>query len=289
MLKILLYLVLFSPCICKQLVISLLDKHKIYIYGFSRGDKVNFFLVLRAKKLKRYLFFIMLAFFTAWFLFMQYGTEHPVFSSKTGPKAVYRGESNVALTFNIGWGDEKASIILAELKKQQVDAVTFFLSGSWAERHPHIVKEIIDDGYEIGMLGYNYLDYSVAETNEITKDLMKGQEAFKKLGIEDVHYLRAPTGHFDKRLLEISERFGYTVVHWSVDSKDWTNPGIQKILQNINRVDEGDILLFHAPDSAKQTAEAIPKILSVIKAKELKLITVSEMLSNSKAHTQEIK
>jgi len=250
---------------------------------------MNYFTVLHAKKLKQYLFFVMLAFFTAWFLFMQYGSEHPVFSSKTGPKAVYRGESNVALTFNIGWGDEKASTILEELKKQDIDAVTFFLSGSWAERHPHIVSEIVSEGYEIGMLGYNYIDYSQVETNEITKDIIKGQEAFRKLGLKDIQYLRAPTGHFDKRLLEISERFGYTVVHWSVDSKDWTNPGITKILQNINRVQEGDILLFHASDSAKQTAEAIPKILSTIQNKDLKMITVSEMLSNSKVSTKEIK
>ncbi len=250
---------------------------------------MNFFMVLQAKKIKQYLFFIMLALFTAWFLFMQYGSEHPVFSTKNGPKAVYRGESNVALTFNIGWGDEKASIILDELKKHNVDAITFFLSGSWAERHPHIVDEIVKEGYEIGLLGYNYVDYSQAETTEITKDILKGQEAFQKLGIKDLKYLRAPTGHFDKRLLEISEKLGFTVVHWSIDSKDWTNPGITKIVQNIDRVQKGDILLFHASDSAKQTAEAIPKILDTIQDKELKMVTISEILSNSKVETKEIK
>lgn len=250
---------------------------------------MNFFMVLQAKKIKQYLFLITLAFFTAWFLYVQYGTDNPVFSTNKGPKAVYRGESNVALTFNIGWGDEKAPIILKELKELNIKNATFFLSGSWAERHPHIVDDIVQEGYEIGMLGYNYVDYSQIESEEITKDILKGQEAFRKLGIKNIKCLRAPNGHFDKRLLEISDRYGYTVVHWSIDSKDWTNPGISKIVQNINRVEKGDILLFHASDSAKQTATALPNVLSTIKNKNLKLVTVSEMLSNSSVKTKEIK
>ena len=250
---------------------------------------MNFFFVLTARTLKQYVFFIVLAFFTAWFLYMQYGSEYPVFSTSEGPKAVYRGENDVAMTFNIGWGDAKASDILKELDEQQVKKVTFFISGSWAERHPHIVKEIQDKGYEIGLLGYNYVDYSSAETNEITKDIIKGQEAFRKLGLDDTHSLRAPTGHFDKRLLDISAKFGYTIVHWSIDSKDWTNPGVNEIIENTSRVNKGDILLLHASDSAKQTAAALPEILDSIHKKELKMVTVSEMLSNSDITTKEIK
>ena len=250
---------------------------------------LNFFIALSVKKIKLTLFIVMLAFFTAWFLFIQYSTETPVFSTKDGPKAVYRGEKNVALTFNIGWGDEKAAIILEELKKNDVKAATFFISGAWAERHPHLVEKMLEQRYEIGLLGYNYVNYASAENTEITKDIIKGREAFKKLGIQEVKYLRSPTGHFDKRLLDVSEQFGYTIVHWSVDSKDWTNPGINKIISNIKDVKEGDILLFHASDSAQQTAEAIPDILKTIRDKNLKMVTVSQMVSNSSVRTEEIK
>ncbi|WP_050613681.1 polysaccharide deacetylase family sporulation protein PdaB [Bacillus testis] len=250
---------------------------------------MNFFITLQAKKVKKYVFILTLAFVTAWFLFVQYGPGNPVFSTSNGPKAVYKGEKNVALTFNIGWGDEKAPLILDELENSHVKNATFFLSGSWAERHPHIVKRIQDQGYEIGMLGYNYLDYSQAEDQEVTKDMLKGKESFRKLGIVDIEYVRAPTGHFDKRFLSIAEKFGYTVVHWSVDSKDWTNPGVTRILKNINDTKQGDILLFHASDSAKQTAKALPAVLSVIQEKGLKMVTVSEMISNSSVKTKEIK
>lgn len=249
---------------------------------------MNFFIALSVKKIKKILFIVSLAFFTAWFLFIQYTTDSPVFSTKDGPKAIYRGEQNVALTFNIGWGDEKAAVILEELKKNNVSAATFFISGSWAERHPHLVEKMLEQKYEIGLLGYNYVNYAHAENNEITKDIIKGQEAFRKLGIKNLKYLRSPTGHFNKRLLDISERFGYTIVHWSIDSKDWTNPGVNKIISNIKQVKEGDILLFHASDSAQQTAAAIPDILQTINERKLKMVTVSEILSNSSAKTEEI-
>jgi len=77
-----------------------------------------------------------------------------VFGTKDGPKAVFKGEKGVALTFNIGWGDEKAKPILEELKRMNVQSATFFLSGAWAERHPELVDQIVKQGYEIGNLGY---------------------------------------------------------------------------------------------------------------------------------------
>jgi peptidoglycan-N-acetylglucosamine deacetylase len=250
---------------------------------------VNFFMVLNARTLKQYVLIILTALFAAWLLFVQNMIHAPVFSTPDGPKAVYKGEKNIALTFNIGWGDERALPILKTLKDQHVKSVTFFLSGSWAERHPDVVNQIMKAGYEIGILGYSYKDYSNLKDEEIARDISKAQTAFKKLGVKNIELLRAPTGHFDKRLLKISDRFGYTVVHWSVDSKDWTNPGVETIIQNVDQAEKGDIILLHASDSAKQTNKALPQLLDEIKSKNIKMVTVSEMISNSSAKNEEIK
>ena len=230
----------------------------------------------------------MMALISAWFLFVQTNLISPVFSTKTGPKAVYKGEKNVAITFNIGWGDEKAVPIIETLKKENIHSATFFLSGSWAERHPDLVATIVKEGYEIGLLGYNYKDYTDLKDEEIKKDIAKAQEVFKKLNVDHIEVLRAPTGHFDKRLLKISENFGLTVVHWSVDSKDWTNPGVNQIVKNAAKAQNGDILLLHASDSAKQTNKALPLILDELRDRNLSFVTVSEMISNSSARNEEI-
>lgn len=249
---------------------------------------MNFFLVFSGKSVKQILLVLIAAFFTALFLFVGNLSLSPVFSTKDGPKAVYRGEKYIALTFNIGWGDEKAEPILDVLKKENVKSATFFLAGSWAERHPDIVNRIAKEGFEIGILGYNYEDYTELEDMKIGKDIAKAKEAFRKLNIKDIKLLRAPTGHFDERSLKIAERYGYSVVHWSVDSKDWTNPGVNKIVENVKKADKGDIVLLHASDSAKQTAKALPQILADIRAKGLKPVSVSEMIANGNVQSKEI-
>jgi peptidoglycan-N-acetylglucosamine deacetylase len=250
---------------------------------------MNFFLVLSGKSVKQISLVVIAAFFTAAFLFIGNLSLTPVFSTKDGPKAVYRGEKDLALTFNIGWGDEKAEPILDTLKKESVKSATFFLAGSWAERHPDIVNRIVKEGYEVGILGYAYEDYTELEEMKIGKDIAKAKEVFKKLNIKDITLLRAPTGHFDERSLKIAERYGYTVVHWSIDSKDWTNPGVVQIVENVKKANKGDIILMHASDSAKQTSKALPEILKEINQKGLKLVTVSEMIANGDVKSQEVK
>jgi len=250
---------------------------------------MNFFFVLNGKVVKNITLVLIAAFFTAWFLYIENLAQIPVFSTKDGPKAIYRGEKDLALTFNIGWGDEKAAPILDALKKENVKSATFFLSGSWAERHPDLVERIIKEGYEIGMLGYDYKNYKDLEDAEITKDITNAREAFKKLNVKDIKLLRAPTGHFDERALKIAKRYGYTVVHWSLDSHDWQNPGVKEIVKNVEKSEKGDIILLHASDSAKQTANALPLLLQDIREKNLKLVSVSEMIANGDAVSKEIK
>ncbi|WP_040203315.1 polysaccharide deacetylase family sporulation protein PdaB [Neobacillus jeddahensis] len=250
---------------------------------------MNFFFVLNGKALKNVSLILIAAFFTAWFLYMENLAQLPVFSAKDGSNAIYRGEKDLALTFNIGWGDEKAEPILDILKKENVKSATFFLAGTWAERHPDIVNRIAKEGFEIGILGYDYVDYKDLEDAKIAKDISKAQEVFKKLSVKDIKLLRAPTGHFDERTLKIAKRYGYTVVHWKIDSKDWQNPGVEKIVNNVNKAEKGDIVLLHASDSAKQTAKALPLILQEIRQKGLKLVSVSEMIANGEVSSKEIK
>jgi polysaccharide deacetylase family sporulation protein PdaB len=244
------------------------------------------------KRIKQILIIVIAAFATASFFYIQNYVPIPVFSTENGPKAVYRGESKsneVALTFNIGWGDEKALPILDALKANNLKNATFFLSASWAERHPDIVKRIKADGHQIGSLGYAYKNYSSMEIKEIKRDLIRAQNSFQKLGLEDITLLRPPTGQFNENVLKIAKQYGYTVVHYSINSNDWTNPGVDKIVQNVNQsIDGGDIVLLHASDSAKQTKDALPGILNHLQSKGLKNVPVSELIANTETHSAEV-
>ncbi|MGX1266448.1 polysaccharide deacetylase family sporulation protein PdaB [Rossellomorea marisflavi] len=243
---------------------------------------MNTFHTVNAKRLKQVALIIVISFFTALMVYSANTSSIAVFGTKDGPKAVFKGEKGVALTFNIGWGDEKAKPILEELKRMNVQSATFFLSGAWAERHPELVEQIVKQGYEIGNLGYAYSDYTDMEPEKIRQDILKADTIFKKLDVQEVKLLRSPTGHFDKETLKVADSLGLTLVHWSVDSKDWTNPGVDEIVENVGEAKKGDIILLHASDSAKQTEKALPEIIKELQSKG-SFINVSDMISNGDA------
>ncbi|MBM7606451.1 polysaccharide deacetylase family sporulation protein PdaB [Metabacillus crassostreae] len=249
--------------------------------------------VFHIKKIKQIALIMVAAFFTAGILYVENVLNYPVFSTADGPKAIYRGDAgnkDIALTFDISWGDVKAEEILDTLKSQKIDNATFFLSASWAERHPDVVKRIIKDGHQVGSMGYNFKDYRDLEPQEVRKDLNMAQEAFTKLGLKDITLLRPPSGSFDKEVLTIAQQQGYSVVHYSIDSEDWTNPGVDVIVKNTTAsIKGGDIVLLHASDSAKQTVKALPSILKEIKSKGLNNVTVGDIISNAKTKSSEVK
>src|SRR5699024_8671989 len=99
-----------------------------------------------------FIFIIILFFFIysllIFFLFI-YMKPLPILAvfKEDEPTAVTKGnEANdkVSLTFDISWGDTKVYDILKTLKKHDIRA-TFFVSGEWAERHPHILEEIAEE------------------------------------------------------------------------------------------------------------------------------------------------
>ncbi|MEC1732829.1 polysaccharide deacetylase family sporulation protein PdaB [Bacillus mojavensis] len=254
---------------------------------------MNHFYVWHIKRVKQLIIILIAAFAAASFFYIQRAVPLPVFSTDSGPKAIYKGETDskdIALTFDISWGDKKAEPILNTLKANGIKNATFFLSASWAERHPDTVDRIVKDGHQIGSMGYAYKNYANLEDSEIKKDINRAQTAFEKLGIKDIRLLRPPTGQFNKNVLSIAKQYNYTVVHYSVNSHDWKNPGVEKIVDNVNRqVSGGDIILLHASDSAKQTEEALPEIIHYIRENGLKNVNVGDLIANTDAKSAEVK
>ncbi|WP_066150286.1 polysaccharide deacetylase family sporulation protein PdaB [Anoxybacillus sp. P3H1B] len=256
------------------------------------GRTVNHrFYALNGRSLKKGLIIILAAFFTAFVLYVE-KINLSVFSTSSGPKAIYKAEkraNEIALTFDISWGDQYALTILEELKKNRIKNATFFLSASWAESHPQIVKRIQEDGHEIGSMGYNYIDYTQLEDAQIRQDLMKAKKVFDTLGLKKVTLLRPPSGQFNTKVLKIADSLGYSVVHWSIDSKDWLNPGVNHIVKNVvHDMKAGDIILLHASDSAKQTPQALPQIVEALKKNGYRNVSISELIENGQTQSKDV-
>jgi polysaccharide deacetylase family sporulation protein PdaB len=253
---------------------------------------MNFIWIWNGKKIKQYMIVVIAAFFTAGILYVE-RSQVTVFSPTAEASAIYKAETKekkIALTFNISWGEEKAIPILDVLKEQGIDNATFFLSASWAERHPDIVERIVKDGHEIGSHGYRYENYPHWEDDKIRKDIQRAHHTLYELTNKTPKLLRPPNGNFDKRVLKIAETQKYKLIHWSIDSNDYGNPGVDEIITNVmDNVTGGDIVLFHASDRVKQTHKALPTIIEQLKSKGYDFVTVSELLASTEANSSEIK
>ncbi len=219
--------------------------------------------------------------FTAMFIFIYHSTSLN-YHQNSDALSILRGNTEkkqVALTFNISWGDKKIPEILSILKKDKVKA-TFFVSGEWAERHPQILTEIQEQGHELGMLGYRYTNYIDGDLNSMEKDIRFAKHFFHKLGYEKMAYIRTPNYMINKELISLTEKLNLTLVHWSINPYDWKNPGANKIANTvISNSKNGDIILLHASDSAKQTGDALKDIIPSLNQK-FHFVTITELMSN---------
>src|SRR5690625_95656 len=238
------------------------------------------FYVFNFRKWRLWSIVVVIICMLAFFLWLQRALIFPFFYDDQ-PATVVKGgqQPYIALTFNISWGDEKVLDILDRLKTHNIKA-TFFVSGEWAERHPHILEKIDEGGNEIGMLGYRYKSYLKQEIEEVRRDLFQAKQEITKLDYDEVKWLRPPSGHFNEEMKELAERLGMTLVHWTINPNDWENPGTETIVKDFMKdLSKGDIVLLHASDAAKQTAGALDEIIPLIKDKNLSFVTVSELLS----------
>ncbi|UFJ40698.1 polysaccharide deacetylase family sporulation protein PdaB [Brevibacillus humidisoli] len=208
------------------------------------------------------------------------------------PQAIYKvdtKEKKVALTFDISWGEVRPGPILDILKKKNVNNATFFLSSPWSQRHPEVVKRIVKDGFEIGSHGHKYDYYSKYSDEEIRTQIGKAHTILTELTGKKPNLIRLPNGDYDKRVLEIANDMGYTVIQWDTDSKDWLNPGVDQIVKNVvSNAHPGDIILMHASDSCKQTHLALPTIIDQLRSQGYEFVTVSQLIAGSQVKLQEV-
>lgn len=207
-------------------------------------------------------------------------TLKPIYSVKT--------ETNqIAITFDISWGEINVKPILEILKAESIKA-TFFLSSPWAEQKQALVKEIAAQGHEIGSHGRRHVDLNTLSEADLIKELDLSKAVLEELTGQKINLLRPPNGAYDNKVISVANGQGYKVIQWSVDSLDWLKPGPEAIINNIingrsknKGASPGDILLFHASDSAPDTPKALPAILKILKEKNYELVPVGVLLENA--------
>ena len=201
------------------------------------------------------------------------------------PQVVYRyasgdGGKRVALTFDDGPHPRYTPQILEILKEYNVKA-TFFMVGSNADYYPHLVERVLAEGHEIGNHTYNHYHTVNMKSEELTRDILACAEALARFrGGKAPKLFRPPEGVFNEDIKALCKQEGYTIVMWSVDTRDWAHTPIPDIVAGVRaNVQDGAIILMHDFIGKKSpTPAALRQIIPMLQRSGYEFVTISRLL-----------
>lgn len=191
----------------------------------------------------------------------------------------------VALTFDDGPDPIWTPKILAVLRKFRVPA-TFFLVGAHAATDPGLVRAELRDGDEVGSHTYTHTNLATAGWRE-GFELTLTQNALAGAADIRTRLLRMPYSSepdamtaADWHAARQAARDGYFVVFTNLDTRDWSKPGVAKIVAATMPTDgRGAVIMLHdSGGNRSETVAALPQIITRLKADGYRFTTVTQAL-----------
>lgn len=253
------------------------------------GQRFLSYFKLRNPKFFLGLLSIVLGIFTLWLIFSVYvyhgfGYQPDIY--RTGD----RTSNKVAITFDDGPSDEFTLPILEILKAYDVPA-TFFMVGSHVEKYPDVARKVVEDGHAIGNHTQNHRNLPTLSTMQLHKEIMEATAIITDITGVYPTFVRPPRGMYDDRFRRLSKLLGQEIVLWSISTRDWrygvTANYIERFVEA--KVRGGDIILFHDSGSLlkneggdrRATVLSLPRVIEIIRAKGLEIVTLDQMLHNA--------
>jgi peptidoglycan/xylan/chitin deacetylase (PgdA/CDA1 family) len=189
-------------------------------------------------------------------------------------------EDAVSVTFDDGPNPEATPRILDVLAAHEVRA-TFFVLGRHAERWPHLVRRMADEGHQIGNHGYWHRKLHRRLPGYVRDDLTRGTDSIVQAGGVTPRLFRAPHGFRSPWVTPIASSLGQRTVGWTLGVWDSARPGAPEIVRRaLAGMHARSILLLHDGDGYDadgdrlQTAEALPHIIVGLRERGLRFVTL---------------
>jgi peptidoglycan/xylan/chitin deacetylase (PgdA/CDA1 family) len=188
----------------------------------------------------------------------------------------------VALTFDAGANNAGLASVLSTLATQGVPA-TFFLTGAFTRNFPTDARTI-GLRYPVGNHTDTHPDLRTQSDAQIRAQVQNAQSAIAATARYDPRPMfRFPFGAANAHTLSVVNGLGYSSVWWTVDTLGWQGTsGGQSVSTVVNRVlntlRPGQIILLHVgshpSDGSTLDADALPTIISELRARGYSFVTV---------------
>jgi peptidoglycan-N-acetylglucosamine deacetylase len=189
----------------------------------------------------------------------------------------------IALTFDDGPGPYTPQV-LSVLDAKNAPA-TFFEVGVEAKYFHVSTSEIVAHGYPIGDHTQTHAPMSKLTAGDQQRQLIEQISSMGAYGAAYPRMFRPPYGLFNSTTLTLLRKYRMLMVLWTVDTNDYRQPGVSTIVNSVvSAARPGAIVLMHdAGGTRTQTVAALPRIISGLRARGYKLVTVPKLLLDNPA------
>lgn len=166
------------------------------------------------------------------------------------------------LTFDDGPDPEHTPAVL-DLLRQHGASATFFLVGELVDRHPGVVRRIVDEGHQLGNHSWSHPSMPEIPIEAQMEEIARTDARLEAYDGRARHPFRPPFGKLPRNLLLRFARTGRTIALWSYDSNDYRRLPAETLLQKViaNPPRTGDVVLMHDdnPDTVALLAGLLPE------------------------------
>lgn len=180
------------------------------------------------------------------------------------PDARRQAGRALLLTFDDGPDPRYTPQVLALLAQYDARAV-FCVVGSEAQRYPELIRAIVGAGHDLCNHSTTHdMKLALRPGAAIRADLQATQAILRQItGGLVPRYMRTPGGRWSPAVVAEATALGLEPLSWSVDTRDWTKPGLRAIVGRVlAEAQPGGVVLMHdGGGDRSQSMLALPFLL----------------------------
>jgi len=206
------------------------------------------------------------------------------------PEVLAHGSRNrplVALTFDacstrdVSQYDERVTRALVAANAP----ATIFLGGRWAKEEAAHARELAANPlFELGNHTYTHPHLTAIQSEDrIRLEIERTQAEIHELTGIQARLFRPPYGEYDQRVVRIAAQEGLKTIEYDLASGDPDAHATKERLVEwvLRKARPGSIIVMHINHLRFHTSEALPSIISGLRAKGFELVTVGRLLAES--------
>ncbi|UOR11097.1 polysaccharide deacetylase family protein [Halobacillus amylolyticus] len=198
-------------------------------------------------------------------------TSYPPIKMKEEPTQEMT-EKLVAITFDNGPHKKRTPLVLDVLAEYDAKA-TFFMIGKRIKHYPETVREVAEQGHEIGNHTWDHSSFDRLSDSEIKQQLVDTQNVIQEVTGITTNLVRLP---FGEGLSEAYEPYFDVVSSTITPTQDWNLTNASEIAHYVtSNVEDGSIIVLS--DLHSTTPNALKMILADLSERGYSFVTVSEL------------